>query len=70
MKKSGLENMTASEGRKAIREIMAEAYSVSRRSEFGCPNCLWAGIECVGGAKFIREDTKTGPRCKAYTYYN
>ena len=43
-------------------------------SDYGCPNCLWAGVEChpeIGRAKLYREGTRkdTGkPFCVSYSY--
>lgn len=42
-----------------------------RLSEFGCRNCLWAGIECEQGSKYRGHKALDGsPSCKAYTYYD
>jgi len=38
-------------------------------SEFGCVNCLWAGIECRNGSKYA---PKNGDKnsCGGYTYFD
>lgn len=40
-----------------------------RSSQFGCPNCLWCGIECQKGSKYIQR-TDTDKSCKSYTFYD
>jgi hypothetical protein len=41
-----------------------------RCSDFGCPNCLWYGVECKNGEKYAPRlsavDRK--PSCAAYAY--
>ena len=46
-------------------------YQEVKHSEYGCDNCLWNGVECVFGKKFmpIWVDDKY-PSCTEYFYYN
>ena len=37
-------------------------------SEFGCVNCLWAGVECKEQEKFEAKVFNGQASCKGYTY--
>ena len=41
-----------------------------RTSDFGCPNCLWAGVECKRGELYRPAITRTTgePSCMSYAY--
>ena len=42
-----------------------------QHSDFGCNNCLQAGVECKRGAKYSPRQSITGePSCGAYVYYD
>ena len=41
-----------------------------KNSDFGCPNCLWSGIECKNGSKYAPAIKGSGSLCRAYTYYD
>ena len=40
-----------------------------RESDFGCHNCLWAGVECKNGSKYVPSmPIYDEPSCDAYVY--
>ena len=42
-----------------------------KRSDFGCCNCLWNGVECQNGDKYTPKKSFDGrPSCGAYSYYD
>ena len=42
-----------------------------KRSEFGCKNCLWYGVECKDGSKYAPKRSVAGnPSCMGYNYYD
>jgi len=42
-----------------------------KRSDFGCCNCLWNGVECRNGDKYTPKKAIDGsPSCRAYSYYD
>ncbi len=49
-----------------IKEVPKEVKS----SQFGCPNCLWAGIECKQGSKYTEKINNGKKSCAYYTYYD
>ena len=46
---------------------LGSAPAAVKSSEFGCRNCLWAGAECVDGARYA---FKAGDSCQGYSYYD
>jgi len=45
-------------------------YAKCKGSTFGCPNCLWASIECKSGSKFKMPEGAGAGACANYTYYD
>ena len=58
-------------------EAHASVPEAVRTSDYGCPNCLWAGCECRRGSLYKegRAPRECGkdwqkPFCVAYVYYD
>lgn len=42
-----------------------------KKSDFGCKNCLWNGVECTQGCKYQPKTNEKGNvYCDYYTYYD
>jgi len=67
-------NKYATEAEKKIledsNEFQSKAPKEVRSSQYGCRNCLWAGVECKQGSMYIPYVSDGRPSCKNYTYYD
>ena len=50
----------------ALAELPKEVPVSVKTSDYGCNNCLWAGIECKAGSMY-KAGTPSRP-CAGYTY--
>ena len=53
-----------------FKKVDQELYEKTKKSRFGCVNCLWAGCECKGGENFYFTSYNGVASCKRYTYYD